>query len=377
MYKLLYLILLLYSSNSFTQTAKDFLINDNEKLNKKLLIDIINESKNYGYNLERNDKGDFIFHDGIYNYFFLEKKITNFNYEEFPQHSVGRIYKKYYFTEENIEEAYAWKIETEISLIEYDNVNYNQINNCFERIISETNRLILNNKFEIEKTSKKLNFKSFLNNNYDIITENDINFDCQKKNNQNCNLQHVYSYGVSFKEIRNENGITNIHFLTYALKDKVISSSMEDVSLLVTNSNNSIDKIKFTIGGIDLRKINNYDLEAMVKFFLNDCKKNNIKVSDVSTLNATFEPLDGDLLALSYGFGDDTAIIIKVDPVKWNNASIVKKWYVIYHELGHDVLNLEHGQGGKMMFNFADKEYAWDDFFQDKNYMMNFIKNKK
>jgi len=29
-----------------------------------------------------------------------------------------------------------------------------------------------------------------------------------------------------------------------------------------------------------------------------------------------------------------------------------------------------------MMFNFADKEYTWDDFFQDKEYMLNFKKNE-
>ena len=121
--------------------------------------------------------------------------------------------------------------------------------------------------------------------------------------------------------------------------------------------------------------INQYDLEAMVKFFLEDCKKSNKKVPEINTLKATFEPLEGSVIALSYGYGDDTTILIKVDPEKWAKSSIEKRWYVLYHELGHDVLNLEHGQGGKMMFNFADKEYTWDDFFKDKDYMINFIKN--
>ena len=96
-------------------------------------------------------------------------------------------------------------------------------------------------------------------------------------------------------------------------------------------------------------------------------KKSNKKVPELNTLKATFEPLQGNLIALSYALGDDSSIIIKVDPEKWANASIEKKWYVLYHELGHDVLNLEHGQGGKMMFNFADKEYTWDDFLMIKN----------
>ena len=41
----------------------------------------------------------------------------------------------------------------------------------------------------------------------------------------------------------------------------------------------------------------------------------------------------------------------------------------IYHELGHDVLNLMHGQGGKMMFNFTEEEYSWKDFFIDRDNM--------
>jgi hypothetical protein len=48
----------------------------------------------------------------------------------------------------------------------------------------------------------------------------------------------------------------------------------------------------------------------------------------------------------------------------------------MYHELGHDVLNLQHGQGGKMMFNYTEKDYTWGDFFKDKDYMFNSMKSK-
>ena len=30
-------------------------------------------------------------------------------------------------------------------------------------------------------------------------------------------------------------------------------------------------------------------------------------------------------------------------------------------------------QGGKMMFNFADKDYSWEEFIEDKKYMFNYI----
>ena len=65
----------------------------------------------------------------------------------------------------------------------------------------------------------------------------------------------------------------------------------------------------------------------------------------------------------------DGEISIDVDPAKWQEASPSKKWYVLYHELGHDYLNLRHGEGGKLMFNFVDRDYLWEEFFKDKEYM--------
>ena len=95
-------------------------------------------------------------------------------------------------------------------------------------------------------------------------------------------------------------------------------------------------------------------------------------------IKAIFEPLEGETLALSYGFNDDKNIVLKVDPEKWAKASSAKRWYTLYHELGHDVLNFQHGQGGKMMFNFSETDYTWEAFEKDRNYMFNkAIKNAK
>ena len=129
---------------------------------------------------------------------------------------------------------------------------------------------------------------------------------------------------------------------------------------------------------LDLRDVNNYDLKSMINFFIEDYNRFSNKVFSKKLspvifkeeqINATFESLEGNEIALSYGMNDDSKIIIKIDPEKWANASEEKRWYIIYHELGHDILNLEHGEGGKMMFNFADKDYSWDDFIEDKKYM--------
>jgi hypothetical protein len=135
-----------------------------------------------------------------------------------------------------------------------------------------------------------------------------------------------------------------------------------------------------------INKSREYDLQFMINLFLNDLFNNNSergekntsinmlqKMQKDKTLNiqATFETLGENILALSYGINNMKSIILKVDPENWQKASSVKRWYTLYHELGHDVLNFEHGQGGKMMFNFAENDYTWNQFNEDRNYMFN------
>ena len=108
----------------------------------------------------------------------------------------------------------------------------------------------------------------------------------------------------------------------------------------------------------------------MIDVFLVDCKLNGIKLQN-NVIDVKFESLDDNTIGLSYAMNNDKLIKIRIDPQAWSESSAPKKWYLLYHELGHDVLNLEHGNGGKMMFNFADRGYSWSEFWEDKNYMLN------
>ena len=169
------------------------------------------------------------------------------------------------------------------------------------------------------------------------------------------------------------------------------------------------------IGNPPKSEIDYYDIESLVKIFIEDCINNNLilpffdakwytldlpvdpdtgkpievekdpnapegyhtfYVNFVPKIKATFESLDGNSIGLSYGYMDDNNIIIKIDPTNWEKSSLVKRWYLLYHELGHDILNLEHGEGGKMMFNFADKEYTWENFIEDRKTMFDIYKSK-
>ena len=118
----------------------------------------------------------------------------------------------------------------------------------------------------------------------------------------------------------------------------------------------------------NIKKISNYDLRRMVNFYLDNCKNYGIIIPK-QNIKATFEELEGNTIALAMGKNYDDDIVIKVDPENWQNSSPVKRWYILYHELGHDVLNLSHGEGGKMMFNFVERDYSWDEFISDRNEM--------
>ena len=121
-------------------------------------------------------------------------------------------------------------------------------------------------------------------------------------------------------------------------------------------------------------EISTYDLRRMVNFFLDNCKNYGIIIPK-QNIKATFEELEGRTIALAFGKDNDNEIIIKVDPENWENASLFTRWYILYHELGHDVLNLSHGEGGKMMFNFAKRNYSRYDFIIDRNEMFhNYLK---
>ncbi len=136
-----------------------------------------------------------------------------------------------------------------------------------------------------------------------------------------------------------------------------------------------LNEQNYLVGDYNLKNTNQYDLNLMIDVFLLDCKNHNIIIKKGKVFTS-FETLDGETLGLSYGINNDTKIVLKIDPVKWENSSIPKRWYLIYHELGHDVLNLKHGNGGKMMFNFADKGYSWKEFWEDRNYMFDSFNRK-
>lgn len=166
----------------------------------------------------------------------------------------------------------------------------------------------------------------------------------------------------------------NLPKLYYDLKPSYYDNLIYDFNILQNYDGvEFIDERLFSVNSKDIRDVNTYDLKSMVEFFIEDCRLNGISIPFNINILSSFEVLESNTSGVSLGMDNDD-VILKIDPEIWSKSSLTKRWYIIYHELGHDVLNLQHGEGGKMMFTFSDREYKWEEFFQDKEYMFDYFK---
>jgi hypothetical protein len=65
--------------------------------------------------------------------------------------------------------------------------------------------------------------------------------------------------------------------------------------------------------------------------------------------DVTFTSLDGDTIAIALGMNDDCVGNIAIDIDKWNEATNLEKYFIMFHELGHDIFNLSHSDGIRLM----------------------------
>tara|TARA_B100001250_G_C19733956_1_gene759886 strand:+ start:157 stop:1350 length:1194 start_codon:yes stop_codon:yes gene_type:complete len=63
----------------------------------------------------------------------------------------------------------------------------------------------------------------------------------------------------------------------------------------------------------------------------------------------TFTSLEGDTIAVALGINDNCSVNIAVDIDEWNKASYLQKYHIMFHELGHDIFNLTHSDGIRLM----------------------------
>ena len=148
----------------------------------------------------------------------------------------------------------------------------------------------------------------------------------------------------------------------------------------------------------DFMEEDTYDLMSMVRIFytdfgiylnrfLDEMKNEGFvyevkkplfsKLPDLSNMssfvNVSFKELPNSVVAVAIGMNNNDNVELVISPSQWSNFSNYKRWYVVYHELGHDVFNLEHGNGGKMMFNYTYNINGWESFLDDRLTMFNTI----
>mgnify|MGYP001195303674 CR=1 FL=1 len=338
---------------------------------KKSLNGILSLADKFGYIVTvNNSRGGVIFKTESGNMIQLFKKVSCYSCSDTPRNTIGGITKQIHFVGNSIEDGIVSKITTEMffgnspghpNWPDYFKLLKNHLENKFYE------------RYNLEYTNKEYGVLALSNRAskefYDIVDVKKIS----DKNDPSLKLKITSSTKVERKK-SSSGGYLTYHHMRTSVESITIENIKNDIIENEISKNENLNTLRFTIGGVDLRDINEYDLESMVKYFLDDCEKNNVIVPNINTLNATFVPQEDEgVIALAYGYGNDDIIEIQIDPEKWAESSSEKRWYVLYHELGHDVLNLDHGQGGKMMFNFVDRDYTWDEFFEDKQYMFNFM----
>lgn len=339
------LIVLLLFYKLMPAFSQDFYIN-----NKSEGISLNYRISPKWVDLNINESYDFLNNSG-----FTEIETTSYNNKEFVS---GKIrYKEYIFTRQLVFEDKIIKQYSDAIIF---------IHECVLCLANDAKL-----KFKYNPDMLKILESSYLTAEKADISLKEIfykyHIESLKSDGINSQLLgDVTDYGFKFSNSIETEDFKIVRNCQLKLDENKIYEFYSQRIVTITAKNYIVDKY-------NLKDINQYDLNLMVDVFLLDCKSYNITVNKVKVI-ATFETLGGDTLGLSYGINNDELIKIKIDPEKWYNASAPKRWYLIYHELGHDVLNLYHGNGGKMMFNFVDQGYSWNEFWEDREYMFNTIK---
>lgn len=130
------------------------------------------------------------------------------------------------------------------------------------------------------------------------------------------------------------------------------------------------------------------DLNIYLEKFYRDINYHGIYPTKPKSLILKFSSLDKmktttHAHGLSFGYNNDQLIEIYINPSSWSSLTKPMKYYVLYHELGHDVLNLKdleenENNIGKIMYpNMSiNQRLTMDDFIKNSKELFKEIKVK-
>ena len=127
----------------------------------------------------------------------------------------------------------------------------------------------------------------------------------------------------------------------------------------------------------DLTSLNPFELSAYLDVFVKDAAAFGIDLSYVYDGSISFEfkndPVAGpETIAYTDSLGKDDKVHVVVNPYWWNQASPAKRLAIMYHELGHDILNFDHdSEEGPLMSVYAQSDYTYEDLFALRAQMFN------
>lgn len=63
----------------------------------------------------------------------------------------------------------------------------------------------------------------------------------------------------------------------------------------------------------------------------------------------TYTSLSEGTIAKAVGMNNSSSVEILIDIENWNNSTYLDKYFIMFHELGHDIFDLEHSDGIRLM----------------------------
>ena len=158
-------------------------------------------------------------------------------------------------------------------------------------------------------------------------------------------------------------------------------NSVEDENPFDTGSDDPFDTVS-TVDNFSAQaeEMNPFDLEGYIALFVNFAQQNGINLNyiyeyDVN-IKFSYEHMKDNTIAYTTTLGDDKEVNIVVNPIAWQDASPAKRVAILFHELGHDVLNFEHdSESGPLMSVYAQEDYTIEEVFELTTQMFNDYKN--
>jgi len=214
---------------------------------------------------------------------------------------------------------------------EYTFENYNKWNNVLFKD-TEVVLEIANLKAKIPIRNKKGKIKKYESKEYAYISKSAKSKGDITETDKNLNATIKISDGFIKLWQRNRSElITMLGQERFDISDAWTDITALTVLFAIKNTNNPKEYFQcFNNIGITL-----FDFD-LVKYFNVDEK-------------FTYTSLSEGTLARSVGMNNSRSVEILIDIENWNDSSYLDKYFIMFHELGHDVFDLEHNDGIRIM----------------------------